>query len=326
MKNSSILDQAKFWDTITFLVELNQERSFEDLVSELCVSTNQLNSIIHFLAEVNCHFDVKGKDNARILVPRPENHKVSFEFSLVEWLQFQAHFPCFDSIADKPYHARLKNKLASIEDAYKPYDLFSPIQVLDNLYSSELSIVGEDPKQLISQFVVMIEEAMLDKCSINLKLKNNPKSVKIFPRKIVYFDGEFNLIGEGITDSCLSNLIISQIETIESENSNWEPIFSRKELDDFVSSLRFMVENTTRLVLKVFSQEKFHLNLDYQFIENPCMFSNPDGEYIWAATIEANETIFDWLYELGPCVEILDPRAFKVEYFNYCENKLKKLA
>jgi hypothetical protein len=326
MKKSSILDQAKFWDIITFLVELDQNRSFDDLVSELCVNKNQLNSIIHFLEEVNCHFDVVKDGDDRTLVPSPENHKIVFEFSLVEWLQFQAHFPCFESIADKPYHTRLQSKLASIEEAYRPYDLFSPIKVLDNLYSNELAIVGDDPKQLVNRYVEIIEEAMLDNRSINIGLKNNDKNIKIFPRKIVFFDGDFNLIGEGIADSCLSNLSISQIETIEFESTNWEPIFSRRELDDFVSSLRFMAENTTRLVLKVFSQEKFHLNLDYQFIENPCMFSNPNGEYIWAATIEPNDTIFDWLYDLGPCVEILDPRAFKIEYFNYCENKLKKLA
>jgi hypothetical protein len=326
MENNSILDQAKFWEIVTFLVELNQEMSFQALSSELNVSKKQLNSFIHFLEGVNCRFSTKGEGDSRVLIPNLENHKIVFEFTLVEWLQFQAHFPCLDSVSEAPYHQRLKSKLASIEHAYQGHDLFSPLEVLDNLYSNELSLVSESPKDKANFFVGLIEEAILDKKSVLVKIKNQEDKIKIYPRKIVFFDGDFNLIGEGISDGCLSNLALTEVEKVDLESASWDPVFSRRELDDFVISLRFMAENTTRLVLKVYSQDKFHVDLDYQFIEKPCMFSNPSGEHIWAATIEPNEKIFEWLYELGPCVEILDPRDFKVEFFNYCENKLKKLA
>ena len=56
------------------------------------------------------------------------------------------------------------------------------------------------------------------------------------------------------------------------------------------------------------------------------MVTNAEGEHIWAASVEPSDEIFQWVYELGADVEILDPSAFKKEFLNYCEAKLKKLA
>ena len=87
-----------------------------------------------------------------------------------------------------------------------------------------------------------------------------------------------------------------------------------------------MGENQIRLVLKISRQQKFSLNFDDKYFHSPCLFTNPAGDFIWAATIEPCNEVFEWLCELGPAVEILDPTNFKIEFIKYCEHKLKKLA
>jgi hypothetical protein len=56
------------------------------------------------------------------------------------------------------------------------------------------------------------------------------------------------------------------------------------------------------------------------------MFANPEGENIWAATIEPSNAIFEWIMELGSDVEILSPNTFKEKYLKYCEEKIDKIA
>lgn len=328
MKSGSILDQRKFWEIIKYLVELDAKKSFEDICSELQINKRQLNSFITFLKEVNCQLELSSTEKGKVLNPPKKQNKIEVEFTLLEWLQFQAHFPALSSLEQKPYHEDLKSKLIEIENKYKKSDLFKPLPTLEKL--NENKLYGAKHLSLVSEqgdtnlIVEQIEDALLEGDILALQIDD--KVHKVFPRKIVFFDGDFNLIGENIVDQSLLNIKISFIQNLESFTEDWHSEFSDIEIDDFVSSLRQMSDNSVRLVLKVYNRQNFSLDLDYQFFENPCVFSNPLGEYIWAATIEPNNKIYQWLFELGEDIEILDPKDFKLEFLKYCENKLKKLA
>ncbi len=99
-----------------------------------------------------------------------------------------------------------------------------------------------------------------------------------------------------------------------------------REIEDFISGLRAVGENELRLVLKIYSQTKFETNVKRQHFANQCMVTNPMGDFIWAASIEPSDEVYEWIESLGPDVEILDPISFKKGFLEYCEAKLKKLA
>ena len=103
-------------------------------------------------------------------------------------------------------------------------------------------------------------------------------------------------------------------------------IFGPKDIEDFIISLRAVTENEVRLILKVHALEQFQSELKHQFFASPCMVTNPKGEHIFAASIECNDDIFEWISSMGSSVEIMDPMSFKLEFLEFCENKLKKLA
>ena len=175
-----------------------------------------------------------------------------------------------------------------------------------------------------NEIVAFIEESILEKDILNIQLQD--KNFLINPRKIVFLDGELSLVAEGLNDKCLLNISIESITQVHEENIEWTPQFSKLEIEDFISSLRAISENEVRLVLKIYNREYFDNGVSHHYFGRPCMFTNPDGDFIWAASIEPNEDIYEWLSQLGTDIEILDPIDFKKDFLNYCEGKLKKLA
>lgn len=329
MTKRSILDQEKFWEIIKYLTLLDTKKSFQAICSELSITKPQLNSFITFLKEVSFQFEIESCSEEYFLVPLKESQgvKVKIEMSLLEWLYFQAHFPSFSTIADKPYHKELASKLAEIENENQKHDLFAPLEVLDNIYNNELNIVDISVKNPVQSTVEFIQEAIILEQTVSLDITGFQQSLNVYPRKIVYLDGCFNLIGESLKDGCLINLKFDHIVNAQVAGAKeWEVVFSAYEIDEFISSLRFISDNSKRLVLKLFSLEKFNLNVDYQFFEKPCLFTNTNGDHIWAATVEPNEKLYDWLAHIVDDVEILDPIDFKRDFIDYCERKLKKLA
>lgn len=324
MSSQSMLDQEKFWEVVKYLVELDHKKSFENICEDLSISQRQLNSFVTFLKEVSYDLDHYTDDGIRLLCPPTEKPTIKLEFNLLEWLQFQAHFPVLSSCEDKPFHDEFVNKLALAEQEYGQHDLFAPIETLDgimDMQSPQIAEVGVVPKNEVISF---IEESILEEDILNVQLED--KQMIIYPRKIVYLDGELNLVAEGINDKCLLNMNIDHIKQVHEEQMEWTPLFSKIEIEDFVSSIRAISENEIRLVLKIYNRDRFDTGIEHHHFGKPCMFTNPEGDFIWAASVEPNEQIYDWLSELGTDIEILDPIDFKKEFLKYCEGKLKKLA
>lgn len=324
MSSQSMLDQAKFWEVVKYLVELDHKKRVDDICHDLSLNSHQLNSFITFLKEVNYEFEHFLDGDDRLLCPPVVKPKVVIELNLVEWLQFQAHFPSMDVCKDKPFHKDIVSKLGVVEQEYAQHDLFNPIETLERLMEVKNPSIVESGILPQSEVVSFIEEAIMDHDVLNLHWAN--KNLVVFPRKLVFLDGELSLVAEGLNDKCLLNMNIANISKVYIEDIEWQTQFSKLEVDDFVSSIRAISENEIRLVLKIYNREKFDNGLDHHHFGNPCIFTNPEGDFIWAASIEPTEQIYEWLSELGTDVEILDPLSFKKEFLNYCEVKLKKLA
>lgn len=319
-----MLDQAKFWKVIKYLVQLDHKKGFEDICSDLNINAHQLNSFVSFLKEVSYEFDHFTDGEQRLLCPPNEKPKITLEFNILEWLQFQAHFPALADFKQKPFHEDFVSKLSLIEQEYAHHDLFAPIETLDELMQLKSPSIVEGGVLPQNEVISFLEEAILDKDVLNLQW--NDKNLLVYPRKIVFLDGELSLVAEGLNDKCLLNMNLASISQVYDEDIEWQPQFSKIEVEDFVNSIRAISENEIRLVLKIYNRERFDSGLLHHHFGNPCMFTNPEGDFIWAASIEPTDEVYEWLSTMGTDIEILDPIDFKKEFLNYCELKLKKLA
>lgn len=324
MSSQSMLDQARFWEIIKYLVQLDHKKNFEEICNDLNISGRQLNSFVTFLKEVNYELDHYTDGETKQLCPPNEKPNIKLEFNILEWLQFQAHFPMLSASEGKPYHEEFVAKLSDVEQEYSQHDLFTPMETLDGIMQMQTPQVVEGGKLPKNEIIAFIEESIIESDVLNIQM--GEKNFLIYPRKIVVLDGELNLIAEGLNDKCLMNITIESIGQAFEEDMEWTPQFSKIEIEDFVSSIRAISENEVRLVLKVYNREHFDNGVPHHHFGKPCMFTNPEGDFIWAASIEPSEDIHEWLSELGTDIEILDPIDFKKEFLNYCEGKLKKLA
>ena len=242
---------------------------------------------------------------------------------MIEWLEFQAHFPKLSENEGSPYHQSFKNKMEILERKMKKYSLFEPVTTLEQVLDAQRPVALETAGNEHT-ILLILEESILENKVVVIKLERSFKQV--YPRKIVFFDGELNLVAEDLLDQSLVNISLSAIAEVELDEYEYGETYSQLEIDEFVTSIREMGEDSVRLVLKIYSKDKFSMRFDEMYFEKPCFFTNNRGDFIWAATVEPSEELYIWLNELGPSVEVLDPTSFKIEFLSYCENKLKKLA
>ena len=93
------------------------------------------------------------------------------------------------------------------------------------------------------------------------------------------------------------------------------------ELNDFIQALRTVSGSEERLVLKMKDQNKQEFKTGYHFMADPYITTNMDGDVIWAASVELSDELYEWLYQLGDKVEILDPTSIRDGYANYLCSK-----
>ena len=135
------------------------------------------------------------------------------------------------------------------------------------------------------------------------------------------------MVAEETIEKTLMYLPINKIDCVKELEQKYTALHSQMEIDDFISGLRAINGNEVRLVLKILNPENAQeLAPLYHFLRKPYVISNPKGDLIWAASVEENEDLYEWLANLQNKVEILDPMSFKINYLAFCERKLKTSA
>ena len=216
---------------------------------------------------------------------------------------------------------RYMAQLERLNASTKPQGL----SMLEAVLEERSSMSGASDQAMINDLVSFLEEAIDEESALTLTMSDG-KQPCVFPRKVVFMEGGLCLIAEGVQDNCLLSIPVDEIKSAAEEDVEWKKIFSKFEIEDFISGLRLVTESEVRLVLKIYSQKNFNSNIKQHYFANQCMFTNPYGDFIWAASIEPSEEIYQWLAELGSDVEILDPTDFKKDFLKYCEGKLNKIA
>lgn len=152
------------------------------------------------------------------------------------------------------------------------------------------------------------------------------KEVHLYPNRLIHLEGDLCLIAEEVEDQCLTAISLSEISQTRLSDKKSGGRVSNFEVEEFITAIRSMNDQETRLILKIHDPDSVNLFPDYHFLGKPCMVKNPNGDLIWAAYVEPCSHLFEWLLSLGKRVEILDPVSFKQDYLDYCEEKLRNIA
>lgn len=324
MAEDVLIKDEQFWSSLKIILEAKYPCEISSLAKKSSLKVSELHFYLNFIREIGVGVELIENDDKKLVSLTNTDASFKLEFSLYEWLGFQAHFQVMINDKNKVINDVIRNKLASAEYKYRDYDLFSPLQTLQEVIGQHEGSLLESVGSSTGGILEFLEESVVAKRSISLKTSQG--NLRVYPYKIAYIDGGLNLIVEELTDKCLSSVYLNDIISFYELEENYHPSYSIMEVEDFISSMRAMSENQVRLVLKIYSTECFSLKFNKMFLEKPCLFTNPEGDFIWAATLEPSQEIFEWLTELGESVEILDPVNFKVKFLRYCEDKLKKIA
>lgn len=330
------LSDQKFWETLSFLLKMEDKVEISFIAKHLKVDANFLENILVFLKNVNCEFKRTILSGKLFLIPPAVKPKIQMEFNLIEWLKFQAHFPLFNQYANKPFFGEIASKLSFIEEKYKENDLFNGLSLIQTL-SNVLPIKKEKPMEKTpdlpaemkddfkSEYKDIARHAIENKCCLNILAIGHHGEIEIYPHRMVFLDGSLCLIGEEVINRSLMYLPLNKLESMKAVKEIYDdPAFKNKDVDDFIEAIRVVSGNELRLVLKIINPEKAsELNPLFHFLRKPYVISNPKGDLIWAASIEENEDLYEWLSNLTSKVEILDPMSFKKNFLEYCNKKLK---
>lgn len=330
----SVADKL-FWKCISYLMGLKAKKPLGEVCSELDVEESLVYTLVSFLDSLHFYMEVREEGGVKVLVAPEEKPLINIEFSLLEWLQFQTHFP---QLASSPgslgLHEEFFKKLADIENKYKKFDFFTAESLLKNAHPStkaltsindivenEIHIDDEIEDNILNQ----IEKAISEHKILEVKLQNY-NTIEVFPHKLVHIDGKISLVSEDRSDKSIIHFYIEDLKELKFLSYEYRPNYSSLEVDDFISGLRAINDTEIRLILKIKDSQSLESTPEYQYLGNPSLIKNTDGEAIWAAYVEPNDGLKDWLVELGAEVEILDPVSFKMEFLEYCEDKIKKSA
>lgn len=229
-----------------------------------------------------------------------------------EWLELQQLLDSLEPANSAQFS--LKKKLEDNGPIKNMMELLSELEAWDEQLSG-------NKQKLVEQ----LDEAILNKRQLNL-ITEEGRSYIILPCRVVHLEGEISLIAEDCHDHCLMVTSIKDVKEILPSEFITEARVMEFEIEEFITAIRAMNEKETRLILKIYDPQSVNLFPDHQFLGKPCMITNPNGDLIWAAYVEACDPLYEWLLSMGESVEILDPSTFKQDYLRYCEEKIRKIA
>ncbi len=215
MSSHSLLSNEKFWATVRYLIELSEPQEDSKVCAELGLEQNELRSYILFLQEVDYELEITKGPGGTVISPGIKTNKVSLEFDLLEWLQFQACFPKISECEGEPFYKEVKGLLCKAEKVHSSMDIFGPAEKLESLLQTESAdfsfIDGVIDQGLAAHGMPsFLEESIIDASTLNITFHNGSQTT-LLPRKVVFLDGQLALIGETLQEGCLSCIAVHEI-------------------------------------------------------------------------------------------------------------------
>ncbi len=308
----------KFWKILVTLDGLNQDVSFSELLHHFGsdVDEKDILEVASFMRKFHYPLSAQKKDGKNWLCLHGKKPRISIDLSFSEWLALQAQFPLMEQSQHKSMLATLSEKLSLMESKYPSQDLYRVLEEEEELQKFR-NVMSADREEILG----LLTEATHAGAILRIETTEN-NSIKAYPHKVVFLDGELSLIAEDGQDRCMICVAFDNIKSVKVEiDHQYRPNFVMAEVDDFIMAIRSITGNEERLVLRISAPEKVNLNPKYHFLGSPYVTTNTEGEFIWAASVEISPELFKWLASIQDEVEILDPQEVKEEFRNFLESE-----
>lgn len=306
MSNQVYLEE-RFYKFLVSLEELRVKKEKLIFLSSIGISEDEYLEYISFLQQIN----IQVKFDENYVYPLEFKNSVKVEFSLSEWLSMQFIANSFGKEKGFPYRL-VKNKIEKVSTAHAQFNLIRSSYIKENHQVDHLP-----------NLIKKLDHSLVASETVAVHFKEN-KQCKLIPLRLVYIDGVLCLIGEELDEKNLSYFAIEDIIRVDTISTESSCTHSQIEVNDFIMHVRLINNSEERLILKIYSPTESDLLPKFHHLENPFVTSNPEGDMIWAATIEMCDDVYKWLYDMKDHIEILDPGHIRKEFAHYCE--LKKQA
>lgn len=316
----TLIESHRFWNLVDFFCEQNRAISFNEIKDIFDLPADVLMSVVNVLKRAGFDFELTQRQG-----------DIEIQCRKIPHIESQIN------VLDLVKLVGLKQKIDMGNETYKAFSIlekmgrdnsedlirgFAEIEQRYGQYFDESNIVQLNKQN--RKHIESLEKALLTHHVLQIMLKNLD-DFTIYPHRIVHIEGELCLIGEDLEEGECIHWLVKDIVAVKELELNYKPLYSKIEVNDYLSSLRNISENEVRLILKVSGDVDLQ-EPQHHYFGNPVKVKKSGDSIIWAASVEPNEEIFEWLCTLGSSVEIIDPSAFKRLFLRYCENKLVRMA
>lgn len=321
MTFQDLADNSIFWSAVRYLDEMKEGENIESLCEKLNLKEKDLYSVLTLLQSLgaNYHIQMNSQKEAGH-IKRVENSVVSNDifsnFTMIEKIEMTLFYAVNIDTERASYIKNFYHKfLKSNEFMALSYFVDKADRSFAGIKSNVLSFKRND------DLLLKIERAIFMGHTLSILCKTQ-EHLKAKPYKLMRLDGELTIIAEDIMSAECIHIPLRQVSYVEEHSESSQSIISKLEFEDYIHSLRAIKETEIRLILKIDRSIEWEKAIDYEHFGNPCVIKKGKGHIIWAASVEPSEDIFEWIRNMGPGVEIIDPSAFKRIYLRYCEDRL----
>lgn len=331
----SVLDHDMLWKLLKSLIELERPVKISELCEQYNTGSGSIVAVVNFLREMSCDIQIGERGEDKVIVPAQLNKNFKIELNLYEWILLQSSFPQLgeQEQGQGQRQSDLHQLLARVENDFEDIDLFDSVDLLsgvqfDSHKSSDDMIGLEDLEEQdeISYLASQVDMAMANGHALECYMDNG-ELYKIVPYQMMQTPDSTLVFGQNIIDNELIQITLEQVDFLKEYESDKLPQrFDQQQLEEFIASFAVASSSKIRIILKLSNPEVVDFNPDGIEIERPYMVQTFEGQYIWAAYVNVNETLFDWLLSFGQVIQILEPQNLQEHYLDYCEENLKKIA
>ncbi len=316
MKVKSLKSQEILWNQLSEFADLDPQSNWQSKAQEAQIPLPLARTLMVSIQE------------AKLELIRQTGHDDEI-FQVWDWSNWCRMTHLLETMASDNLNASLKAIIIPLlkeQRLHPAYPVYLQLRQKWQECEQEDVSLGGDLGDLFGQHKIhVIEECLLDRSTILIETPTK-KIMNLIPCKLAFLEGELALVAEETHDHGLIALPLSEIINIKKSDKIKTARAGSHEVTEFISALREMSDNETRLVLKIKDPQNNKILPDYHFLGKPYLVTNPDGDLIWAAWVEPSNELFDWLYEMRHKVEILEPGELVLDFAAFCEEKERKIA
>ncbi len=313
--NFNMFDDT-FWAICEYIQ--NDELENKNMISickELDIPKETFYKVISFLKNFDPKLQVVKSEGKEYFQCKKNKTELSIKFKLPEWIAFRSVLSQMKNVQSLFGQKIVSDKLIEFEKGFNNCN-FS--KELDSFYLQEYKMIQNE------KLIIELQYSLITSVIMSVKLLDQTL-LNLYSHKLVSLDGGLSLVAEDIDNKCLTCLAVNDIDQIvDSEDENYKPIYSVGEINDFVESMREVVGNLERLILKIQSPSQVNLRPSIDFSGSPFIIKNKDKSIIWSATLEVTSELYEWLISLADQVEVISPVCIKEELkdLNQKQNKI----